>query len=81
MTTKEAERREQFWTYDDFDHVDREEMRRMYYALRADPVDIAGEYDTDMGTVFRIVTEAGPEWRRKRSAGCAGATATGSDRP
>lgn len=65
MTQKEAERRERFWVYGDFSEQDMEEMRRMYFEQRAEPVDIAGEFDTDMGTVFRIITTT-PVSRRNR---------------
>ena len=58
LTQREIERRELFWVYDDFDQADRDEMRRLYFEQRADPVDIAGQFDTDMGTLFRIITEA-----------------------
>lgn len=66
MTQKEIERRERFWVYGDFDHADMEEMRRLYFDQRAEPVDIAGEFDTDIGTVFKVIIGASAEWRKKR---------------
>jgi hypothetical protein len=56
MTKREAERRERFWLYDDFGDADREKMRRLYFGDRAEPVDIADQFDTDMATVFKVIT-------------------------
>lgn len=56
MTKREYERRERFWVYDDFTPEQRAEIRRLYFERRCDPVDIADEFDTDIGTVFKIVT-------------------------
>lgn len=68
MTQREAERRERFWVYGDFGDAERGEMRQRYFELRAEPVDIADEYDTDIGTVFRVITESSAEWRKKRQS-------------
>jgi DNA invertase Pin-like site-specific DNA recombinase len=63
LTKREAERRERYYLFDDLSEEQRAEIKRLY-SNRCRIDDIAEQFETDLATVFRVVT-GGSEVRKK----------------
>lgn len=72
---REVSRREQFFVLEDLTPEDQARMKELY-AAGVPPVDLAGEFDTDMATVFQVLTGARPREPKKGKRGTNGSKAS-----